>query len=290
MTTKSLVQKLENDIIEIENIKKKRVLYNTRNLAIRSLLKTGAYVANFAAFFLSTTITLNILSYNNMDPFIKNEWEKPLHVYEERSSLEEHQILHSYDEKYDMLSLAFYKGWTQNEQGLYEREEIYFQAGKDILENFDVFLNMSLEELQNEFRIIDVKTFSKPVLENDDLKYTEDKVVVGYSYDDYEKAKVVDEPSWLIGLSMFLFFAFGAVGGFINIEIEDFFFKNNWKKTMERLEVQYAHINEDDIAKLESKIALMKQNLALLKEETVKSSEEPYIKVKKVRESKGGVR
>lgn len=287
MKTRSLVEKLQKDIAEIEGIKKNRVIYNTRNMAVRGLLKTGAYCTNLVAFLLASTITMGVLSCNNMTPYEKDQWQEPQHVYEEISSLDEQRCFRSYDTKYDKTSLVFYSAWRVNTYGLYEREVIYFQINKDILESrMDELLKMSLEELNAGFQVIDVKTYSKPALENDDFKYEKEKIVVGHSFDNYDEAKLVDESAWREVLSVILYFAFGAMGGLLNIEIGGFLFKDHLKRIIDRLETEYPIIKEGDLPRLENKLALMKKNLALLEGKNLEN-DVPRIKVKRLENVKG---
>lgn len=283
MKSRSLVEKLEKEIQEIEGLQKHRLTYNVRSIAVHGLLETGAFVARTGYFVLASAISMNLLAANNMTPFEKDYYEEPLHVYEVLTSTGECDTVSSYDVEYDRFSLSFSTGWKVSAIGLYERKEVYFQADRNIIERSSKeLLTMSLEELRANFKVTDIKTFAKRELLEEDFDYSEDMVVLGRSFDDYTQSNVVEEPVWREILSVVLHFVCMTVGGLINVEIGKLVFKDRLKRTIARIETTYPIVKEQDVCDLERKVVLMKENLALLKgEDSPNKDGEPTMKIKR---------
>lgn len=154
--------------------------------------------------------------------------------------------------------------WVLDESGNYTREEVYYSL--EALDNYEVsqLLNMKEDEIKSLFPVVNNKKYVKNILDEEDLKYDEDLVVVVKSnreYDEeYDRVQTIPENIF----DIFIVLIITVVSGMM---ISKMFVKHCISN---RINVALDELKKIDINECQYLLKIRQDNLDLLRDEDEK--------------------
>lgn len=163
-----------------DEINKKVIVYDNyeKNMSKLTRRRKNIYYLEYVLpYLVASFISANILRQFDRNAFILDEVKYYENVettlwsngYEDtKTSTKEHFSSHFF----------FTTGWSIDEFGNYTRDEVHFRM--DDLDNYELeeIINMSDNELEELFQVIDRKKYTRNYLTEEDKKYDEDMVVI----------------------------------------------------------------------------------------------------------------
>ena len=260
-----LIKKLEKDIKETENKIEYKNLYNVRNFIIRGLLKTGIAVDYALPYILSGIIIFNVLEAKNKTPFIVDQIPVKASVETMITSTGIESTVTSFDYKYDIKALQYSSGWKENESGIYERTITDYDIGlfTDLSNKQEIF-SQTKSELDNKYNIENCVTVKKGMLDEEDLLYKDEMIIIKESYIDNENVKIKTETL----VDNILSTSASVIGcyliGIMYNDINKLYLKKSLKNTLNNIQSKYKKITLGDLNNLKRILELNKENLELL--------------------------
>lgn len=277
-----LLKKLENDIKDIENKIEYRKLYNIRNSIIRVFLKTGIAVDYALPYILSGIIIFNGLDSKNRTPFIIDYVPTNANVETIVTSTGLEGSLTSFDYKYNNKSLQHSSGWKENEIGIYERTITDYDIGYFTnLSNKQEIFSQTKAELDNKYNIENCITVKKAMLDEEDLLYKDEMIIIRESYIDKENTKTIKENM----VDNFIYTTLSILGcygfGITCNDINKLYINKSLKNILINLQSKYKKITKEDLTTLKRILELNKENLDLLTNKNINkfdNSQKPQLR------------
>lgn len=249
-------------------------LYNIRNLAVRTLLKSGIAIDYALPFIMSSIIVGSIQARLGITPFILDD--KVVHpsieTIDTSSGLHLQKI--SYDFNYDEESIEYTTGWKLNNNGLYERISTSYRISKNVdITNIEKLLSMSKAELDDVLVITNVENIYKETLSTEDMIYEQDAIIVINNSESKDECMVDKESVGENVLYTILFIIILSLLGFGFKVGCNIFIKTRIRDKLGEYQSSFQKINSKDLEKIKQIIELQKQNLALLDESVTNINE-----------------
>lgn len=249
-------------------------LYNIRNLAIRTLLKSGIAIDYALPFIMSSIIVGSIQTRLGITPLILDD--KVVHpsieTIDTSSGLHLQKI--SYDFNYDEESIEYTTGWKLNNNGLYERTSTSYRINKNVdITNVEKLLSMSKEELDDVLVIINVENIYKETLSTEDMIYEQDAIIVINNSVSKDECMVGKESIGDNVLFTILFIIISSLLGFGFKMGSKILIKTRIRDKLGEYQSSFQKISSNDLEKIKQIIESQKQNLALLDESVTNINE-----------------
>lgn len=262
MNNTQLERELIKDINDYKYKIEHRDFLNVRNKIIRFLLRTGLIMDRAVPFYLAAFLTLNSSAFKNNKPFKIDNIDKPVYIKTIDTANGHHfEVICPYGSSY-IDKIEYSTGWYNNDRGLYERTIVQYEFNSDYVEDI---INMTKEEIDNLLSITDVRTVSKNYLDDEDLIYDSDTVVITR----YEKsndiklpvAETQSENIW--NSSLYVAITFFCAMGFKNVK--KIIIKNVIQDKINLGLCKYRYISEQEIEEMKEIIKIKEENLKLIK-------------------------
>lgn len=257
---------LESEIEELEYKIKNRKKYN-RGKKFKYILIKALIILELAfPFVLGLCATKILFDAFGKTPIKRSKIvDKPSVQYIVDSNENEKTTI-SYNEKYDENLIEYSTGWILNNNGLFERQvTIYELNDKEIRSNYRNILSLSKDELATFFKVIDYQKIQKTKLDETDLNYETNYIVIKQVIDDEKYYRVRNETDFENFLETFVFFFMVYIEGFVIDDLIGMILKRCISTKIEYYELVNRPIKEKDIEELKKILALKKENLKLLK-------------------------
>lgn len=277
---KALLKQLKNDLQKLETKIQNQKRYNIYAHCMQALIKSGIILEQSFPFIIATAITYNLGQYCNSTPFIIDKVEINKIIETTNTSTGIYHKTISWNEKNkNNPSFIHTTGWTKNQYGLYERTITTYKIDHSITEeNIETILELSKEEVENNFEVLNIKTIQKNILDPEDELYTEEMLTITHTTEDINDKKLINEPGSRNMLHT------GIMGLFILWQ--DTYIKRLTKNISNKIqdkltekEAEFKPISKDEIEKLNQIINLQKENLKLIEE--TNQTEQTYTKKRK---------
>lgn len=265
MDRKQLVDKLTNDIKQLENKIEHRRLYNIRNTVVRALLKSGIAIDYALPFILAAIIIAHSQAAKGNAPFKTDDITEKAGIETIDTSNGTHIEHLSYDFSYDNEILEHSTGWIVNDRGLYQRTVTSYRLNDTIdLSDIETVLSMSKEEIDSALVVTNIKTIQKNTLSSEDYIYDEDALIIVNHTSSEEQTVTRPETSgenelhsiWFIILSL-------SWGNFIRLT-EKLFVKTYMRDKLKEYKPLFRKINKEELEEMKKVLELRKQNLAMI--------------------------
>ncbi|MBR3199065.1 MAG: hypothetical protein IKG27_03525 [Bacilli bacterium] len=270
ITRDELLEKLENDVTEIEDKINNPEKHNIKNAIIRKFLKTGIAIDYALPYILSAIILFSGFKNIHQTPFYTDDIITRQYLELVDTSNGKH--MEEYVDAIDEISYIEYStAWQENEYGLYERISTTYMLN-DLNIGLETILNMSPEELDQCFSIYNAEIVVEDNPNALDPTYNDEIVIVTRVF---PTNRYTDRKETIISNSFFTIFYLimtFLLGRGIQ-EVKKIVFHDYLKNNLERLEVSYQEIDEEKIKKLNEILELKKENLELVKERKVNNGQ-----------------
>lgn len=263
MTSKEkFIKSLRDDVKQKEKQIKYNKQYNTKNLLIKILIRSG-YILPVV---ITSVITFNMLKKINKTPFVIDKVSSYAKVITTDTSIKKTKEEIIYKEGYTYLPTFEYStGWKLNKNNLFEREIISYRINEFISKDTtEEILSMSKEEINDKFIIINKQKILKNYLEEEDYFYNDDMFIITNMHEDTSKTKIVYEANDVnvvtsCGYIIFLIIIFAI--NMYNIKKIKIY-----KKIKDKLDKKYEIVKIEDLSEFEKILRIRKHNLELLEE------------------------
>lgn len=260
---KKLLKKLRKEVMTLEKHIEKREKYNLKNKLIRTVIDTGITIEYLFPYILSSLIMFQVNLYDGDNPLKRDIVydNKQIEITKTSSGVQFDKVFDEYDKSSNDEFLEYSSSWTINEYGLYEREIVSYQI--DDIELNDDILNMTKQELDDSYQVIDIKEISKNILTDEDELYNENLVVIKKisEYIDLESRR--EESIFEMIGSFIIYSGTTFLGGKVIKLVKKKYIKGNIEEKLELLKQNYPILEEKDIENIEKIIKLKKNNLLL---------------------------
>lgn len=265
-TKKTLLKELKHDLQKLETKVKNQKRYNIYAHSMQALIKSGMVLEQSLPYIIATIITYNIGQYLNTTPFTIDQIKtnKIIETTDTSTGIYHKRI--SWNENYENIpSFIHTTGWIKNNQGLYERTITTYETNQITKENIETILELSKEEVENNFKVLNIKTIQKNILEPEDELYTEDMLAITHTTQDITSQKITKESeernmlhttamiSCVLGQAFYL----KKLTKNISIKIKD---------KLEEKGSEFKPISKKEIETLNQIMNLQKENLELIEE------------------------
>lgn len=181
MDREDILKIMEKRVKEVE---KKVNFVNVDAKKIELMRKIIYFLECVVPYLLSSLINAKVLSYFNHSAFA-------LDVIKYYENVQETLYSNGLNTKKSSTTDNFSQeictstAWVKDELGNFTREEVYYST--EAINEYDVdeLLSMSVDELQEVFPIINKKKYVKNFLDEDDLKYNENLVILTKTYREF---------------------------------------------------------------------------------------------------------
>lgn len=264
---KKLLKKLRKEVMTLEKHIEKREKYNLKNKIIRKVIDTGIAIEYLFPYILSSLIMFQVNLYDGDNPLKRDIVydKKQIEITKTSSGVQFDKVFDEYDKSSNDEFLEYSSSWAINEYGLYEREITSYQI--DDIELNDEILNMTKQELDDSYQVIDIKEISKNILTDEDKLYNENLVVIKKisEYIDLESRR--EESIFEVIGSFIIYSGTTFLGGKVIKLVKKKYIKGNIEEKLELLKQNYPILEEKDIKNIEKIIKLKRNNLLLFDEE-----------------------
>lgn len=262
----NILNKINSDIgkLEYQIDNAKRV--NMKNFIIRKFIKTGIAIDYALPYILSAIIIFCGFKQKGQTPFFVDETknESCIELIDTSNGSHFQNIVETNNE---ISHIEYSTAWRLTDYGLYERISTRYIIDETIdLNNIDRIFNMSDEEFQNYFTVIDAEIITEDNPANLDPMYNEDVIIVTriINTNSYTIEKeTLENNIFMTVLYIIITFVFGR--GIK--EAKRIVFRNYLRNNLEKIEVNYQELDENRIKKMKEILELKKENLSLLEEE-----------------------
>lgn len=264
-TNEKIVKKLDSQVNKLKNKIEHRKLYNVRNLAIRTLIRTGFVIDYVAPFVLAGFIGANNPLFKENPPFQIDKFPKKASVQTIDTSSGIHTEKITYDFRFNDEILEHSTGWVINDKGLYERIVTTYKVSEKIdLEDTDSIFKMSKEEIESSISVTNIKKISKSILSDDDYIYNEDAIIVinHKKIDKYTTMKDESTIGNILNTMFYLFYIYGSAT-IIN-RLKRIIFKMNVSEKIKSYELTFVKYSKNDLKEMRKILKLREENLTLV--------------------------
>lgn len=149
---------------------------------------------------------------------------------------------------------------------MYERNVTTYRFDiNEIREKYNTILSLSKKELDELFEITNIKKIQKNKLNDEDIKYENEYIIVKQVIDEEKYYRVRNETDFENFLETIAFFLFAFVEGLILENLSGVIFKKSLSTRLGYIELKNRPISEKEIESLKNILNLKKENLTLLK-------------------------
>ncbi len=276
MTTKNAIYNdIQKDVKDLEEKVKHVNVYNIKNYFKRRGIDAISLVHHVAPFVLAGVLLSSANIMKERKPFEKQMVEVHAKVSSMDTSTGYHHEYVSYDSNYDDRSIEYTTGWELKD-GYYTRTITEFEISKKVdFNDIDSILKMSSEELKSLLTVTNIRTITKPELNDEDKLFMEPAVVVNSVYDSEEVFYLRKETGFEVFKYYLLYvLIIAAMGGGI-IGIERIFLKNKINDKLGILKQKYKRISKRDLNELKKLLEIKKNNLEMITEQYAPLEEAP---------------
>lgn len=233
--------------------------------------KVCYYLESFLPYFIASFLGTGVLHVYDRSIFTLDNVKYYENVQEAEYS---NGISYTNSSQFESFSESFYTStpWGVLENGNYERTETYYSL--DALKNYEVsqLLSMSDEEIKNLFPMVNSKRYVKNVLDEEDLKYDEDLVVVvtvSREYDErFDRMQTIPE-------NIFDIFIASLITIISGITISKVLIKHHFS---DRMNVNLDELKKINIEEYQNLLKIRQDNLDLLKDDSQEKKKEGKIR------------
>lgn len=268
---KAILKKLKKDLEKLEYKIQNQTRYNIYAHSMQTLIKSGIILEQSLPYIFAAIITYNLGQYCNTTPFFvdKIEINKIIEATETSTGIYHHKIY--WNENYkENESMIYTTEWIKNNKGLYERTVITYDLDHPLTEeNIKTILELPQDEIENNFKISNIKTIQKNILEPEDELYTEEMLVINYTKEDSKNKKIIDE-SENRNLTHTAIMIISTLGQAYYIKQLTEKLSTQIKQKLKEKEAEFKPITQKEIENLNQIIKLQKENLKLIEENNTK--------------------
>lgn len=265
-TKKALLKQLRHDLQKLEIKVKNQKRYNIYAHSMQALIKSEMVLEQSLPYIIATIITYNIGQYLNTTPFTIDQIKTNKIIETTNTSTGIYHKRASWNENYENIpSFIHTTGWIKNNQGLYERTITTYETNQITEENIETILELSKEEVENNFKVLNIKTIQKNILEPEDELYTEEMLAITHTTQDITNKKITKESKErnmlhtgaMISCVLGQAFCLKKLTKNISIKIKD---------KLEEKGSEFKPISKEEIETLNQIMNLQKENLELIEE------------------------
>lgn len=269
-TNYSALEVYEKNFDELKRKIEHKELYNARTFAIRMLINCGVGVDYCLPFLVSAFVVFNIFTeYFNNSPFVKDEVVNYASIQTTYTSSGIHLEKTSYDYNYSAVKFEHSTGWKMGEDGLYERVATSYMTEGIDFNDIDQVFSMSMKEIEEKFIVNNIKTIKKNNLLEEDKIYDEECLVITRGGDSETDFIMKEESDFANFLSSALYVLATVIGGGTFLGVSKIFIKDPVRCKLKKYRENYFYVSEKDLGDLKEIFRIRKENIDLLKEDSV---------------------
>lgn len=265
VTREEIIEKLENDIKDLDNKINNTQHYNEKNKLKRFIAKSGLALDYALPFIIATMITFYISKSNNKTPFIVDTIQEngSIEVIDSSTGIHKENIVYT---NFEIDLIEHSTGWQMNEYGLYERTStMYALNDRFNINNYEQILHMDRDELNSMFLEINCKIITEADKEKLDETYNEEVILLTRIVNsNISRNKQESASRNLLTTLVFMMISFILGKGLESVK--KITFNTYIKDYFERYAFSCHEINEKEIEKLKEILEIKKENLSLIKE------------------------
>ena len=266
MTNEQLKRKLEKEISKTEFKIRNFRLYNVQAFCKKALLRSGYAIKKVAPYVLASYLIISTPMFNPNRPFIKETSYKGINAITMEASNGYCEKYTSFDYEYKTREIQYSTAWAKDEDGFYSRLVTTFSLPENFREehsNEEIF-DMSLEELQQLITNSTSKKITKAHLEDEDFLYKEPAIVIFDSFESNEQQKPVEESGIANVFHTLFYFLLTGAGGLAIDYSSNLILKRRVENKIKQLIVKNKYITKKELKYLRERLAIKKENMALL--------------------------
>lgn len=269
LNKEKLLKNLEKDINNLENRINHRILYNFRNAIITFFIKSGIIIDKVLPFILSSIILFYGNKTKGKTPFICDKIkENATLITTVTSNNDDIKPKIEYTSYPYNKSIEYSTKWELNDNGFYERTITQYELNSFVNTlTIDEILEMTKDEIEKMFYILDIKTIQKKQLDKEDQIYKENLVIVNVYDTDTNHYRYRNETFKENAISTLMYLILSLLLGFSLKKVDKIIFKDYFIDRFNLLLINYKNIEKTEIDELRKIIKLKKENLLLLKED-----------------------
>ena len=260
ITKEEIYNHFNQEVVDLEQKIKNIKIHNLKSFWKRSEIKTILMIHRLLPFALATMIISSSNTLENRKILKRNYINGKSQILSTDRLTEYHHEFSTLNHQNNINKIEYTTGWSSNKDNSYSRTIITYEIDNNIdLTDLSSIQNKSKEELEKSLHIIDVQTITKTELNADDQLYREPVIIITRNFLPENKNQKKEEI--LFSLLYIILITFLGTG--INT-IRRIILQERIETKLKKLLVRYKKIEESEIAELEEILAIKKENLNLL--------------------------
>lgn len=268
MKKEQLKKKLEREIAKTEFKVNHFRLYNVGAFCKRAALRSGYAVKKLAPFMLASYLIISTPLFNPNKPFTKEVTYKGINAVTMEASNGYYEKYTSFDYDYKLKQIEYSTAWTKDENDCYSRVVTTFPLPDNFRakhSNKEIF-DMSEEELHQLLANSSSKKITKSKLEDEDFLYKDPAIVIYDSFESPEQQIPVEETGIANVFHTLFYFLLSGMGGVTIDYTSNLIFKRRVENRIKQLIVKNKYITKNELRYLRERLAIKRENMALLSE------------------------
>ena len=261
--SKDVYDILTKDIEDLEYKIVHRKEFNKKNTFKYVLIKSAMILEMALPFALGSLVTFSLFKTYNRTPIKKDIIHDKPSIQLELDSLGNEYKNISFDTKYEDNSLEYSTSWEYID-GFYERIEYIYDIELDNTD-YENVINLSKEEIDSMFKLVNIKKYRKNVLTDDDQIYNDNYLILHQVIDDKEYYKFRKETDLENLIETLLFLLLVYCEGKLVEAIGGLFIKKSLKNHLNKESLKYRPISKKEVETLKQILEQKKANIKLLK-------------------------
>lgn len=266
---RELIRELKKEIDDLSIMARDYKQYNDLVRKRYQLYKMLLYLDKLAPYVLSASICIGAGAQMKLIPFGSKTEKVYSNLEVLHSSTGMVETKESFDKKYDSKVFEYHSSWYVNEFGLYEQTITYYRYSETKDYDISSLLNMSNEELNNLFSVIDIKTTSKSRITDEELAEVPHLTISFPQNSDNFHVEPI--PFWKYLLAVIFYILASGLSGFAIRESEKIFLKDRIRAHLSEKIKSNTPISEHDISEIEDILKIKIDNFNLLTDNEITS-------------------